>query len=52
MAVVRDRKRNMVDGLIELRLSKYRASGVELVMGGGAFVAPRTIEVGHHGGGT
>ena len=45
MAAVRDRKRRMVDGLIEMHLGKFRASGAELVMGSGRFVAPRTIEV-------
>jgi pyruvate/2-oxoglutarate dehydrogenase complex dihydrolipoamide dehydrogenase (E3) component len=45
MAAVRDRKRKMVDGLVEMHLQKYHASGAELVMGQGRFVAPRTIEV-------
>jgi pyruvate/2-oxoglutarate dehydrogenase complex dihydrolipoamide dehydrogenase (E3) component len=52
MAAVRDRKRKMVDGLIEVHLRKYRASGAELVMGSGGFVATRTIKVTLHGGGT
>ena len=52
MAAVRDRKRKMVDGLVEMHLHKYRASGAELVMGSGAFVAPKTIEVALHAGGT
>ena len=33
MAAVRDRKRKMVDGLVEMHLAKYRESGAELVMG-------------------
>lgn len=45
MAAVRERKRKMVNGLIELHLHKYKASGAELILGQGAFVAPRTIEV-------
>ena len=45
MAAVRDRKRKMVDGLVEMHLEKYRGSGAELVMGSGRFVAPKTIEV-------
>ena len=45
MAAVRERKRKMVDGLVEMHLEKYRGSGAELVMGSGRFVAPRTIEV-------
>ena len=52
MAAVRDRKRRMVDGLVEMHLAKYRESGAELVMGSGRFVAPRTIEVALNAGGT
>jgi len=52
MAAVRDRKRKMVDSLIEMHRHKYRASGAELIMGSGIFVAPKTIEVALHGGGT
>ena len=51
MPAVRDRKRKMVDGLIEVHLQKYRTSGAELVMGSGTFVAPKTIEVALHDGG-
>jgi pyruvate/2-oxoglutarate dehydrogenase complex dihydrolipoamide dehydrogenase (E3) component len=46
MPGVRDRKRKMVDGLVEMHLGRYRASGAELVMGHGRFVAPKIIEVG------
>ncbi len=52
MAAVRDRKRRMVDGLVEMHLAKYRESGAELVMGQGRFVAPMTIEVALNAGGT
>src|SRR4051794_7542130 len=52
MAGVRDRKRRMVEGLVETHLHKYRSSGAELVMGDGVFVAPRTVEVTLHAGGT
>lgn len=52
MAAVRDRKRKMVDGLIEMHLRKYRTSGAELVMGSGKFVGTRTIEVALHEDGT
>ena len=51
MAAVRDRKRKMVDGLVAVHLRKYRDSGAELVMGGGCFVGPRTIEVALNAGG-
>jgi pyruvate/2-oxoglutarate dehydrogenase complex dihydrolipoamide dehydrogenase (E3) component len=52
MAAVRDRKRKMVDGLIALHLQKYRASGAELLMGSGVFVAPKSIQVTLSGGET
>src|SRR6516225_1669030 len=52
MAAVRDRKRRMVDGLVEMHLQKYRESGAELVMGHGRFIAPKTIEVALNAGGT
>src|ERR1700758_1474397 len=52
MAAVRDRKRKMVDGLVEMHLAKYRVSGAELVMGHGRFVAPKTVEVALNAGGT
>jgi pyruvate/2-oxoglutarate dehydrogenase complex dihydrolipoamide dehydrogenase (E3) component len=52
MAKVRQRKREMVDGLIALHLEKYKASGAELIMGSGRFVAPKTLEVRLNDGGT
>jgi len=51
MPGVRDRKRAMVDEQIALHLGKYRASGAEIVMGHGRFVAPKTIEVALNDGG-
>jgi len=45
MPAVRARKREMVDGLINLHLEKYKASGAELIMGEARFVAPKTVEV-------
>ncbi len=45
MPAVRERKRKMVAGLVELQLDLYEKSGAELVMGSGRFVEPRTIEV-------
>jgi pyruvate/2-oxoglutarate dehydrogenase complex dihydrolipoamide dehydrogenase (E3) component len=39
------RKREMVDGLIAMHLDRYKASGAELIMGTGRFIAPKTIEV-------
>jgi pyruvate/2-oxoglutarate dehydrogenase complex dihydrolipoamide dehydrogenase (E3) component len=45
MSAVRERKRKMVAGLVEMHLGFYEKSGAELVMGSGRFVAPKTIEV-------
>jgi pyruvate/2-oxoglutarate dehydrogenase complex dihydrolipoamide dehydrogenase (E3) component len=45
MRGVRDRKRQMVDDLIALHRRNYADSGVELIIGEGRFVAPRTLEV-------
>jgi pyruvate/2-oxoglutarate dehydrogenase complex dihydrolipoamide dehydrogenase (E3) component len=45
MVVVRQRKRDMVSREIELHLQNYKASGAELILGTGRFVAPKTVEV-------
>jgi pyruvate/2-oxoglutarate dehydrogenase complex dihydrolipoamide dehydrogenase (E3) component len=50
MPVVRDRKRKMVDGLVEIHLANFQASGAELIMGSGRFLGPRSIEVALPGG--
>jgi pyruvate/2-oxoglutarate dehydrogenase complex dihydrolipoamide dehydrogenase (E3) component len=52
MSAVRQRKRTMVDGLINVHLKKYQASGAELILGAGRFVGPKTIEVSLAAGGT
>jgi pyruvate/2-oxoglutarate dehydrogenase complex dihydrolipoamide dehydrogenase (E3) component len=52
MAKVRQRKREMVEGLVALHLDLYHKSGAELIMGDGRFVAPRTLEVRLNAGGT
>jgi pyruvate/2-oxoglutarate dehydrogenase complex dihydrolipoamide dehydrogenase (E3) component len=52
MAMVRKRKRDMVDGQIAAHLQNYQTSGAELVMGTGRFVAPKTLEVRLNDGGT
>jgi pyruvate/2-oxoglutarate dehydrogenase complex dihydrolipoamide dehydrogenase (E3) component len=52
MAKVRARKREMVDGLIQMHLDLYGANGAELIMGLGKFIGPRTIEVSLNDGGT
>ena len=45
MAAVRRRKRDMVDDQIAAHLGNYKASGAELIIGSGRFVAPKTLEV-------
>ena len=53
MAKVRQRKREMVEGLIAVHLELYRKSGAELIMGDARFVAAKTLEVRlRDGGGT
>jgi pyruvate/2-oxoglutarate dehydrogenase complex dihydrolipoamide dehydrogenase (E3) component len=52
MAKVRQRKREMVEGLVALHLDLYQKSGAELIMGDGRFVAPKTLEVHLRDGGT
>jgi pyruvate/2-oxoglutarate dehydrogenase complex dihydrolipoamide dehydrogenase (E3) component len=52
MERVRQRKRDMVEGLVAMHLDKYRASGAELIMGAGRLVAPKTLEVTLNDGGT
>jgi len=45
MAVVRRRKRDMVEAQVAAHLQNYKVSGAELIMGAARFVAPKTIEV-------
>ncbi len=56
MAGVYARKRDMVDGIIQVHLDKYRATlnqqrGDELIFGDAAFVAPRTVHIALREGG-
>src|SRR6266404_3280830 len=51
MRRVRQRKRDMVDGLIAMHLDQYRASGAELIMGAARFLGPKTVEVRLNDGG-
>jgi pyruvate/2-oxoglutarate dehydrogenase complex dihydrolipoamide dehydrogenase (E3) component len=44
MPAVRERKRRMVQGLVDTHLDLYHQSGAELIMAEGRFVGPRTIE--------
>ncbi|HEX9463595.1 MAG TPA: FAD-dependent oxidoreductase [Alphaproteobacteria bacterium] len=52
MKGVRQRKREMVDGLIEIHRNRFAANGLEFVLGEGRFVAPRAVEVRLAAGGT
>ena len=52
MAKVRQRKRDMVQALVDAHLRNYKTSGAELIMGEGRFVAPKTLEVSLNDGGT
>src|SRR5882672_5859167 len=45
MKDVQCRKRLMVEGLHQMHDARTVASGVELIMGDGRFVAPRTVEI-------
>jgi len=44
MSAVRERKRKMVQELVDTHLALYKQSGAELIMASGRFVAPKTIE--------
>jgi pyruvate/2-oxoglutarate dehydrogenase complex dihydrolipoamide dehydrogenase (E3) component len=52
MTTVRRRKRKMVERQVAKHLENYEASGAQLIMGSGRFVAPKTLEVSAHGAGT
>jgi pyruvate/2-oxoglutarate dehydrogenase complex dihydrolipoamide dehydrogenase (E3) component len=52
MGKVLARKRAMVDGLIEMHLENFKASGAELIMGEARFVSPKTVDVALNAGGT
>lgn len=52
IVAVRQRKRAMVQNLVDIHLRNYAASGAELIMGTGRFTAPKTLEVSLNDGGT
>jgi len=52
MAAVRQRKRDMVKREVDLHLQNYKTTGVDLIMGSGRFLAPKTLEVKLNDGGT
>lgn len=45
MAAVQARKRAMVDGLHQMHVDRFSASGAEVIYGEGRFTSPRTLEV-------
>jgi pyruvate/2-oxoglutarate dehydrogenase complex dihydrolipoamide dehydrogenase (E3) component len=45
MEAVQERKRTMVADLVQVHLGRYEAAGVELIMGTGRFVGPKTVAV-------
>ncbi|HZE47136.1 MAG TPA: FAD-dependent oxidoreductase, partial [Xanthobacteraceae bacterium] len=45
MAGVRQRKRDMVDGLIAIHKARFAVDGLDFILGEGRFVAPRAIDV-------
>ena len=45
MSAVRDRKRQMVSGLVDMHLDNFKKSGAELIMGSARFTAPKTLAV-------
>jgi pyruvate/2-oxoglutarate dehydrogenase complex dihydrolipoamide dehydrogenase (E3) component len=51
MTTVRRLKREMVERQISRHLQNYKASGAELIMGSGRFMAPKTLEVTLNDGG-
>jgi pyruvate/2-oxoglutarate dehydrogenase complex dihydrolipoamide dehydrogenase (E3) component len=52
MPGVQRRKRQMVDELVKVHLSRYEASGVDLIMGEARFLAPKTAAINLNDGGT
>jgi pyruvate/2-oxoglutarate dehydrogenase complex dihydrolipoamide dehydrogenase (E3) component len=52
MATVRRRKREMVERQVAKHLENYQASGAQIIMGSGRFVAPKVLEVSAYGAGT
>ena len=52
MKGVRERKRAMVEGMVEIHRRKFATNGLDFILGEGRFVAPRTVEVSQAAGGT
>src|SRR6202007_778681 len=45
MSAVRERKPRMVSHSVDLHLDIFKKSGVELILGSGRFIGPRTLDV-------
>jgi probable pyridine nucleotide-disulfide oxidoreductase len=45
MSLVQQRVRSVVDQMVEINLNGFLASGLDLIMGTGHFIAPRRIEI-------
>jgi pyruvate/2-oxoglutarate dehydrogenase complex dihydrolipoamide dehydrogenase (E3) component len=52
MAAVRQRKRDMVDGLIAIHKARFATDDLDFILGEGRFVGPKTVEVRLSQGGT
>jgi pyruvate/2-oxoglutarate dehydrogenase complex dihydrolipoamide dehydrogenase (E3) component len=52
MRTVKRRKQDMIDREVDFHVNAYREGGVELIMGSGRFVRPKTLEVALNEGGT
>jgi pyruvate/2-oxoglutarate dehydrogenase complex dihydrolipoamide dehydrogenase (E3) component len=45
MKLVHQRVQSVVDGMVQINLGAFQASGLELIIGNGRFIAPRVLEV-------
>lgn len=45
MSAVRERKRRMVSDSVDFHVDMFKKTGVELILGSGRFIGPRTLEV-------
>ncbi|WP_068468845.1 dihydrolipoyl dehydrogenase family protein [Candidatus Protochlamydia phocaeensis] len=45
MQAVRERKRQMVNGLVNMHIDLFKKNGAELIVGEGKFIGPKTIQV-------
>jgi pyruvate/2-oxoglutarate dehydrogenase complex dihydrolipoamide dehydrogenase (E3) component/pimeloyl-ACP methyl ester carboxylesterase len=52
MAVVRNRKREMVGRMVAVHVENYKKTGVDLILGHANFVGPNTVEIRLNAGGT